>query len=131
MAERVRRGELAAVRSATIRRCCAAPPWGPWAFDAAKSGAGLFDLLIHYAGMCLDRFGAPRARWATGDEDMPHGIDTILAQLAYPNIGFVSGSAGWRHLDRYLFPMKYRLVAAAGERRGSADTAGGPLGLRH
>jgi len=114
MAERVRSGELGAVRSAIFRRRCAAPTWGPWEFDAAKSGGGVFDLLIHDADMCLHLFGAPRAVSATGHEDMPHGIDVILAQLEYPNIGFVAVSGGWHHVGGYPFSMEYTLVADGG-----------------
>src|SRR5690349_20357278 len=54
------------VRSATFRRRCAAPGWGPWLKDKAQSGGGVFDLLIHDIDMALYLFGAPTHVEATG-----------------------------------------------------------------
>jgi predicted dehydrogenase len=114
LAELVRTGKLGQVRSALFRRRCAAPTWGPWEFDASKSGGGVFDLLIHDADMCLHLFGPPRAVAATGHEDLPGGIDTILAQLEYPGIGFVAITGGWHHVGQYPFSMEYTVVADKG-----------------
>ncbi|HNY42855.1 MAG TPA: Gfo/Idh/MocA family oxidoreductase, partial [Bryobacteraceae bacterium] len=50
-------GSVGQVRSALFRRRCAVPGWGPWEFDSAKSGGGIFDLLIHDIDMCLHLFG--------------------------------------------------------------------------
>ncbi|MGC8791853.1 MAG: Gfo/Idh/MocA family protein [Bryobacteraceae bacterium] len=110
----VKEGKLGTVRSAIFRRRCAAPTWGPWEFDASKSGGGVFDLLIHDADMCLHLFGPPEAVSATGHEDLPKGIDTILARLEYPGIGFVVITGGWHHVGEYPFSMEYTVVADKG-----------------
>jgi predicted dehydrogenase len=114
LAELVRGGKLGAVRSALFRRRCAAPTWGPWEFDPAQSGGGVFDLLIHDVDLCLHLFGRPRAVSAAGHEDLPRGIDTILAQLEYPGIGFVGVSGGWHHVGGYPFSMEYTVVGDGG-----------------
>ncbi|MCP5119803.1 MAG: Gfo/Idh/MocA family oxidoreductase, partial [bacterium] len=49
----VRSGKLGPIRSALFRRRTAVPTWGPWEFDKAKSGGGIFDLLIHDVDMSL------------------------------------------------------------------------------
>jgi len=114
LAELVKRGKLGAVHSAIFRRRCAAPTWGPWEFDSSKSGGGIFDLLIHDVDQCLDLFGVPEAISAAGYEDMPHGIDTILAEFHYPGIGFVAVTGGWHHIGEYPFSMEYTVVADGG-----------------
>lgn len=107
-------GSVGPVRSALFRRRCAVPGWGPWEFDSAKSGGGIFDLLIHDIDMCLHLFGAPEAVSATGHEDMAHGIDNILAQLHYPGIGFVTVTGGWHHAGAYPFSMEFTVVGDNG-----------------
>ena len=114
LADLLHAGKLGAIRSAIFRRRCAAPTWGPWEFDPSKSGGGVFDLLIHDADMCLHLFGPPRAVAATGHEDLPQGIDSILAQLEYPGIGFVAITGGWHHVGQYPFSMEYTVVADQG-----------------
>ena len=51
---------LGAVRGAFFRQRCAAPAWGGWLKDPAKSGGGVFDLLIHDVDMCVHLFGSPK-----------------------------------------------------------------------
>jgi len=114
LAELLRAGKAGAVRSAIFRRRCAAPTWGPWEFDASKSGGGVFDLLIHDVDMCLHLFGPPKTVAATGHEDLARGIDTILAALDYPGIGFVVVTGGWHHVGQYPFSMEYTVVADGG-----------------
>lgn len=127
LVELVRGGKLGLVRSAIFRRRCAAPTWGPWEFDAAKSGGGVFDLLIHDVDMCLRLFGRPEAISATGFEDLPHGIDTILAELHYPGIGFVAVTGGWHHVGEYPFSMEYTVVAEGGTVEYSSARDGATL----
>lgn len=127
LAELVRGGKLGAVRSAIFRRRCAAPTWGPWEFDKAKSGGGVFDLLIHDLDMCLHLFGRPQAVSATGFEDLPNGIDTILAELHYPGIGFVAITGGWHHVGEYPFSMEYTVVAERGTLEYSSARDGAAL----
>jgi predicted dehydrogenase len=110
----MRGNRLGPVRAAMFRRRCAAPTWGPWEFDASQSGGGVFDLLIHDVDICLHLFGVPEAVSAAGYEDMPHGIDSILAQLHYPDIGYVAVSGGWHHIGDYPFSMEYTVVADGG-----------------
>lgn len=107
-------GSIGQTRSAFFRRRCAVPGWGPWEFDSAKSGGGIFDLLIHDIDMCLHLFGAPEAVFAAGHEDMAGGIDNILAQLHYPGIGFVTVTGGWHHAGAYPFSMEFTVVGDNG-----------------
>ena len=52
----VRSGNFGKVRSAFLRRRCAAPFWNKWLSDEGKSGGGVFDLLIHDVDFCLAMF---------------------------------------------------------------------------
>lgn len=110
----VRSGRLGAVRSALFRRRTATPTWGPWEFDKTMSGGGVFDLLIHDVDQALWLFGAPEAITATGHEDLPRGIDTIAAELHYPNVGSVTITGGWHHRGQYPFSMEYTVVGDEG-----------------
>jgi predicted dehydrogenase len=112
--ELVRSGRLGAIRSAFFRRRCAAPTWGPWEFDPAQSGGGVFDLLIHDVDMCLHLFGVPEAVCALGHEDLKGGIDSIVAHLHYPGIGDVTITGGWHHIGEYPFSMEYTVVGDGG-----------------
>lgn len=106
-----RLGEL---RSALFRRKCAGPAWARWIRDKARSGGGVFDLVIHDADMCIHLFGTPQMISATGYEDLERGIDTIEANLYY-NDGFVATiSGGWHHPKSYPFSMEYTVVADGG-----------------
>jgi predicted dehydrogenase len=107
-------GKLGAVRYAVFRRRCAAPTWGPWEFDPAQSGGGVFDLLIHDVDACLHAFGPPDAIRAGGYEAMARGIDTILANFEYPGFGPVLITGGWHHIGGYPFSMEYTVVADGG-----------------
>lgn len=112
--ESVSRGQLGEVRSAVFRRRCAAPAWSGWLADAAKSGGGIFDLLIHDADMCIHLFGMPEAVCATGYEDLSGGIDTITATLHYNSIPSVVITGGWHHTQAYPFSMEYTVVMQDG-----------------
>src|SRR2546421_1517463 len=84
-AEIVKSAQLGAVRSALFRRRCAAPAWSKWLSDPGQSGGGVFDLLIHDVDYCVHLFGTPVAVSAVGDEDMPSGIDIVVAQVHHPD----------------------------------------------
>jgi predicted dehydrogenase len=114
LARLVKSGQLGAVRWAIFRRRTSVPTWGPWEFDKAKSGGGVFDLLIHDVDMALDLFGAPEAVAASGYEDMPRGIDMITAELRFKSCGSVTITGGWHHVGEYPFSMEYTVVADGG-----------------
>jgi len=134
-ADILRSGRLGAVRSAIFRRRCAAPAWSAWLSDPSRSGGGVFDLLIHDIDYCLHAFGRPEAVSASGYEDLPRGIDWILAQFRYPSIGAMAVSGGWHHPAAFPFSMEFTIVADGGTLE--FDSAGAPLaeygadGLRH
>lgn len=106
--------KLGPVRYAVFRRRCAAPTWGPWEFDAAQSGGGVFDLLIHDVDVCLRAFGAPASLIATGYENMRGGVDTITAHLNYGDTSDVIVTGGWHHIGDYPFSMEYTVVCDGG-----------------
>jgi predicted dehydrogenase len=110
LSELLRQGRVGPVRYAFFRRRTAAPTWGPWEFDSKKSGGGVFDLLIHDVDMCLHLFGLPTAVSATGYEDIPNGIDSIVAQFEYPAIGSVTITGGWHNVGQYPFSMEFTVT---------------------
>ncbi|MGH9660982.1 MAG: Gfo/Idh/MocA family protein, partial [Bryobacteraceae bacterium] len=105
---------LGAVRSALLRRRCAAPAWSQWLGDASRSGGGVFDLLIHDVDFCLHLFGAPRAVSAVGYEDLARGVDWIEARLEYADGKAVVITGGWHHPKAYPFSMEFTIVAEGG-----------------
>jgi predicted dehydrogenase len=127
LSDLIREGLIGPVRYAFFRRRTAAPTWGPWEFDAAKSGGGIFDLLIHDVDMCLNLFGTPQAVTATGYEDIPNGVDSIVAQLEYPSIGAVTITGGWHHIGDYPFSMEFTVTGD--EATAEYNSAGHPLTL--
>ena len=104
---------LGRVRSAFFRRRCAAPAWGGWLRDPAKSGGGVFDLLIHDLDFCLHLFGKPQAIDATGTCDPASGVDLIDARLYYP-FGAVTVAGGWQQSGAYPFGMEYSVTGERG-----------------
>ena len=126
-AEHVKSGVLGAVRSALFRRRCAAPAWSKWLGDPARSGGGVFDLLIHDVDYCVHLLGRPAAVSATGYEKLDRGIDVILAEFHYPGIGSVVITGGWHHPKSYPFSMEFTIVGDSGTLEYSSD--GRPLAL--
>jgi predicted dehydrogenase len=104
---------LGAVRGAFFRRRCAAPAWGGWLKDPAKSGGGVFDLLIHDVDMCLHLFGSPEAVSAVGHVDSAASLDILHGQLFYP-FGTVVVTGGWQHEGAYPFGMEYSVTMDGG-----------------
>jgi len=121
LSELVRSGRLGAMRSALFRRRTAVPTWGPWEFDKSKSGGGVFDLLIHDADMCLHLFGMPQSLSAAGYEDLSGGVDTLTAELHYPEVASVTITGGWHHTGEYPFSMEYTVIAERGVVEFSSD----------
>lgn len=111
MAAELRSGRYGKVRTALLRRRCAAPFWNQWLGNADKSGGGVFDLLIHDVDFAIHLFGVPEMISATGHEDLPAGIDTIHATLYYPENLTVVVTGGWHHKKAYPFSMEYTVVA--------------------
>ena len=105
---------LGATRQAIFRRRCAAPAWSKWLHNKAKSGGGVFDLLIHDIDMALWLFGMPLRISATGSEDLARGIDILTAMLFYPKGMTVTITGGWHHPKSYPFSMEYTVVADGG-----------------
>jgi predicted dehydrogenase len=101
------------VRSAFFRRRASAPDWNPWLSDPARSGGGVFDLLIHDVDYCISLWGVPTSVRATGYEDLPRGIDVIHGELRYPNVGPVQITGGWHHPKSYPFFMQFTVVTDA------------------
>ena len=105
---------LGATRHAFFRRRCAAPVWSKWLHNKAKSGGGVFDLLIHDIDMALWLFGVPLRVSAIGSEDLARGIDLLTATLFYPRGLKVTICGGWHHPKSFPFSMDYTVVADGG-----------------
>jgi 1,5-anhydro-D-fructose reductase (1,5-anhydro-D-mannitol-forming) len=112
-AEILKSAKLGAVRSAIFRRRCAAPAWTKWLSDPSLSGGGVFDLLIHDVDYCIQLFGSPEAVSAAGYEDMPRGIDVIVARFHYPGVDIVV-TGGWHHPKAYPFSAEFTIIADGG-----------------
>ena len=100
--------KLGGVRRAEFHRRCSAPGWGGWLLDPARSGGGIFDLLIHDVDMCLHLFGAPSSVAATGLGEL------IRAQLFYRDGMIADVSGGWEPAAAYPFRMEYRVSGEGG-----------------
>jgi len=111
---RVLSGELGAVKAAFFRRKCAAPAWSPWMRDRAKSGGGIFDLLIHDVDFSLHLLGKPKAVTAVGVEDLANGLDVVDASFEYEGDIPVSISGGWHLPSEYPFSMEFSIVLEGG-----------------
>ncbi len=98
------------IHSAVFRRRCAAPTWSGWLSDPARSGGGIFDLLIHDVDYCISRWGMPASVCAVGHEDLPRGIDVVHAELQYPGSGPVIVTGGWHHPGAFPFSMEFTVV---------------------
>ena len=105
---------LGATHHALFRRRCAAPAWSKWLHNKAKSGGGVFDLLIHDIDMALWLFGLPLRISAIGTEDLGRGIDLLTATLFYAKGLTVTITGGWHHPKSYPFSMEYTVVADGG-----------------
>jgi predicted dehydrogenase len=97
------------LQSASFRRQCGPPDWAVWFADPARTGSGVFDLLIHDADIALHLFGAPTEISATGRGDV------ISAKLHYANTA-VEISGGW-HTPATPFSMQYTIVTDRGTLR--------------
>ncbi|MCW5979358.1 MAG: Gfo/Idh/MocA family oxidoreductase [Bryobacteraceae bacterium] len=106
----VRSGAIGRVHSAFFRRRTATPTWAPWEFDSSKNGGGVFDLLVHDVDFCLRLFGAPEAISSVGTEAMAAGVDMVVGELHYPDIGNVTITGGWHHVGDYPFSMEYTVI---------------------
>jgi len=129
LAEAVRSGEYGPVRSAMFRRRCAAPFWSTWLGNAAQSGGGVVDLLIHDIDFVLSVFGSPVRQSASGFEDMANGVDTLHAVLGYGDGLEVVVTGGWHHRKAYPFSMEFTVVCEGGTFEFSSGVAGGALTL--
>jgi predicted dehydrogenase len=82
--------------------------------DRAKSGGGVFDLLIHDFDYCLHLLGKPKAVTAVGVEDLALGLDVVDARLEYESGIPVSISGGWHLPSEYPFSMEFSIVLEGG-----------------
>lgn len=117
-------GEIGVVRAATFRRRCAAPAWGRWLKDPARSGGGALDLLIHDLDFCQHVFGKPGAIRAVGCEDLEAGIDFVDARLDYGDGVPVLVSGGWHHPASFPFSMEFTILCDGGTLDYSSDKTG-------
>jgi predicted dehydrogenase len=123
--EALRGGALGAVRTAKFLRVSATPGWGGWLLDPARSGGGIFDLLIHDVDICLHLFGKPESVAATGVVNMT-GIDSLVANLFYADGLTASITGGW-----FPEPLPFQMAFSVEMECGKLDwiSTGGALTL--
>jgi predicted dehydrogenase len=100
----VRSGALGPIRMAWFRRHCAKPAWGGWLMDPARSGGGIFDLLIHDVDYSIWLFGEPSTMTAAGSGGL------IGATFSYANSGPVVIEGGWHAQGPYPFSMSFTIA---------------------
>ena len=120
-ARRVRNGDLGAIRMSWFRRHCARPGWGGWLMDPARSGGGIYDLLIHDVDFSIWLFGEPSSMTAAGSAGL------IGATFRYENSGPVVIEGGWHAQGPYPFSMSFTISGEQGTLEFSS--AGRPLTL--
>jgi predicted dehydrogenase len=107
-ARMIRAGELGPIRMAWFRRHCATPFWGGWLSDPARSGGGIFDLLIHDVDFSVYLFGEPQSLSATGAGGL------FAATFQYANSGPVLIEGGWHEPGPYPFAMAFNIAGESG-----------------
>ena len=122
----VRSGELGAIRMSWFRRHCARPSWGGWLTNAARSGGGIFDLLIHDVDFSIWLFGEPSSVTAVSPPGT--GQDGLIgATFRYNDSGPVVIEGGWHAQGPYPFSMSFTISGDQGTLEYSS--AGRPLTL--
>ncbi len=101
-------------QSARFTRQCGEPEWSGWLRDPARSGGGVFDLLIHDVDYSVRLFGAPQSVSAYGYTDLDHGIDWVVAEFQYEHTGPVVIEGGWYFPGSFPFRMQYRIITESG-----------------
>lgn len=122
----IRNGDLGRIQMSWFRRHCARPSWGGWLTDAARSGGGIFDLLIHDVDFSIWLFGEPESVFAasppgTGQDGL------IAATFRYASSGPVVIEGGWHARGPYPFSMSFTIAGEKGTLEYSS--AGRPLTL--
>ncbi len=120
-AKLLRSGALGPIRMSWFRRNCAKPSWGGWLTDPARSGGGIFDLLIHDVDYAIWLFGEPAAITAAGSGGL------ISTTFTYPDRGPVIIEGGWHAQGPYPFSMSFTIAGQEGTLEFSS--AGYPLTL--
>jgi predicted dehydrogenase len=123
-AQLVRGGALGPIRMSWFRRHCAKPSWGGWHTDAARSGGGIFDLLIHDVDYSIWLFGEP----ASISSAVSGGLSGLMAStFVYPASGPVVIEGGWHAQGPYPFSMSFTIAGEEGTLEYSS--ANSPLTL--
>ncbi len=117
----VRSGVLGPIRMSWFRRHCAKPAWGGWLTDPARSGGGIFDLLIHDVDYAIWLFGEPASITAAGSGGL------LGATFIYPDSGPVVIEGGWHAQGPYPFSMSFTIAGEHGTLEFSSQ--GCPLTL--
>ena len=120
-AKLVRSGALGPIRMSWFRRYCAKPSWGGWLTNPARSGGGIFDLLIHDVDYSILLFGEPASITGAGSGGL------ISATLQYADRGPVVIEGGWHAQGPYPFSMSFTIAGEDGTLEFSS--AGCPLTL--
>jgi predicted dehydrogenase len=104
----VRSGVLGPIRMSWFRRHCAKPSWGGWLTDPARSGGGIFDLLIHDVDYAIWLFGEPASIAAAQSGGL------LNATFIYPDSGPVVIEGGWHAQGPYPFSMSFTISGEQG-----------------
>jgi len=108
-ARAVKAGELGPIQMCWFRRHCAKPSWGGWLTDPARSGGGIFDLLIHDVDCSIWMFGEPHSISAAKSAGL------VAATFRYQAGGpVVVVEGGWHAQGPYPFSMSFTIVGEQG-----------------
>lgn len=101
--ERVRSGDLGAVRSAVFQRFGVRPSWGGGFYDDhTRAGGALMDLHVHDVDFIRWCFGHPSAVYSTGDRDH---VVSLYQFTGGPRT--VAAEGGWTRVTGFPFRMRY------------------------
>lgn len=101
--DRVRGGDLGAVRSAQFERLGSRPTWSPEFYrDPARCGGAIFDLHVHDVDFIMHLFGAPESVSAIGTIDR---VTTLYRFASGP--AHVTADGGWVETPGFPFRMRF------------------------
>ena len=103
-------GEFGEVKYVYANRLGQHPTWTKWHVDPAKSGGGLYDMMLHDIDFVRYVFGPVKEVYAAGWQSETGCWNHVMANLIFEN-GVKAGIEGSMAMtDNYPFNMNFRIV---------------------